>query len=341
MRVPAHLAFPYLLLFLSLSCWLQELLLVSARCLLAHEPTVLLPRAWEGSVMPFLLLFLLWGLLTLSLPWCLKVSLLGNKKVCEGLEEGQWHLGFCVLEDAGQGRCQTGFCWEGGAPLLIISGWGLVGAQAAFLEIVVIQEEKLQWGAGANTYLICPSSPPLSVSYGPSAFEQMSSVPRAQGSWQTLGRSQALTCFERPVGRSSSTFFEQAHDRGCSSGHRTDSPPWPHADCCPHRSLKVSSHTPGGPETTRLGLSQRKLPQTCMPTGLSVGVTHPSHQAPRLWDTFTAGSSVRQWLESDNPDECSSHKLPVFFRVTWPELPEQTLCQNNRNGLLGSRTVRW
>ena len=73
----------------------------------------------------------------------------------------------------------------------------------------------------------------------------MSSVPRAQGSWQTLGRSQALTCFERPVGRSSSTFFEQAHDRGCSSGHRTDSPPWPHADCCPHRSLKVSSHTPG------------------------------------------------------------------------------------------------
>lgn len=29
-------------------------------------------------------------------------------------------------------------------------GWGLFGAQAAFLGIVVIQEEKLQWGAGAK-----------------------------------------------------------------------------------------------------------------------------------------------------------------------------------------------
>ena len=29
-------------------------------------------------------------------------------------------------------------------------GWGLFRGQAAFLRIVVIQEEKLQWGAGAK-----------------------------------------------------------------------------------------------------------------------------------------------------------------------------------------------
>ena len=110
MRVPAHLAFPYLLLFLSLSCWLQELL--HAACWLMNPLSSCLElevAGWGGNVMPFPLLFLLWGLITLSLPWCLKVSLLGNKRVCEGLEEGQWRLGYCVLEDAGPGGCQTGF----------------------------------------------------------------------------------------------------------------------------------------------------------------------------------------------------------------------------------------
>lgn len=65
-------------------------------------------------------------------------------------------------------------------------------------------------GQGIHTpHLTYTSSLPLSVSYGPSGFEQMSSVPRAQGSWQTLGRSQALTCFKRLVGRGSSTFLER------------------------------------------------------------------------------------------------------------------------------------
>lgn len=67
-------------------------------------------------------------------------------------------------------------------------------------------------GQGIHTpHLTYTSSLPLSVSYGPSGFEQMSSVPRAQGSWQTLERSQALTCFKQLVGRGSSTFLERGH----------------------------------------------------------------------------------------------------------------------------------
>ena len=158
-------------------------------------------------------------LLTLSLPPCLKVSLPGNKRGSDWgmLGTGGRRRG---LGTQGVRGCRWG--WASG--WLLLRGWTV---PAHFLGVGVGRSsicfsrdcgnsggEAGVGGSGQSIHtphVTCPSPPPLALSYGPPAFEQVSSVPMAQGSWQTLGRNQALTRFCGPVGRCSRTFLEQAH----------------------------------------------------------------------------------------------------------------------------------
>ena len=98
-------------------------------------------------------------------------------------------------------------------------------------------------GQGIHTpHLTYTSSLPLSVSYGPSGFEQMSSVPRAQGSWQTLGRSQALTCFKRLLAGAAAPSLNEdvgglllgtpcSHSAACGAKYSHTGLPQPRAAC--------------------------------------------------------------------------------------------------------------